>query len=44
MRFRWKPLLIGLIISPLLIPIVITAVAMYFFFAGDRAVAEPMPA
>ena len=38
MRFRWKPLLIGLIISPLLIPIVITAVAMYFLLAADRAV------
>lgn len=33
MDSRWKPLIIGLLMSPLLIPIVITAVGMYFFFA-----------
>lgn len=30
-RFRFKPLLVGLVVSPILIPIVITAVGMYFF-------------
>jgi putative spermidine/putrescine transport system permease protein len=31
-RFRLKPLIVGLLISPMIIPIVITAVAVYFFF------------
>lgn len=30
-QFRFKPLLVGLAVSPILIPIVITAVGMYFF-------------
>jgi putative spermidine/putrescine transport system permease protein len=30
-RFRFKPLVVGLVVSPILIPIVITAVGMYFF-------------
>ncbi len=30
-RFRFKPLLVGLVVSPILIPIVITAVGMYVF-------------
>lgn len=30
-KFRFKPLLVGLVVSPILIPIVITAVGMYFF-------------
>ena len=30
-KFRFKALLVGLVISPILIPIVITAVGMYFF-------------
>jgi putative spermidine/putrescine transport system permease protein len=33
-RFRGKPYVIGLLISPILIPIVITAVGMYFFFVS----------
>ena len=33
-RFRLKPYVLGLLVSPILIPIVITAVGMYFFFAG----------
>jgi putative spermidine/putrescine transport system permease protein len=33
-RFRGKPYVIGLLVSPILIPIVITAVGMYFFFAS----------
>ena len=33
MNFALKPVIIGLILSPLLIPIVITAVGMYFHFA-----------
>lgn len=33
MNFALKPAIIGLILSPLLIPIVITAVGMYFHFA-----------
>ncbi len=33
-RFRFKPLLVGLVVSPILIPIVITAVGMYFFFVS----------
>lgn len=33
MDSKLKPLIIGLLLSPLLIPIVITAVGMYFFFA-----------
>lgn len=32
--FALKPFVIGLILSPVLIPIVIVAVGMYFFFAG----------
>lgn len=31
-RFRLKPVVIGVLVSPMLIPIVITAVGMYFFF------------
>jgi putative spermidine/putrescine transport system permease protein len=31
-RFRFKPLVVALVVSPILIPIVITAVGMYFFF------------
>ena len=31
-RFRFKALVVGLMVSPILIPIVITAVGMYFFF------------
>ncbi len=31
-RFRFKAVLVALIVSPILIPIVITAVGMYFFF------------
>lgn len=34
MNSALKPLIIGLIMSPVLIPIVITAVGLYFFFAG----------
>lgn len=30
-KFRFKALLVGLVVSPILIPIVITAVGMYFF-------------
>lgn len=30
-KFRFKPVLVGLVVSPILIPIVITAVGMYFF-------------
>jgi putative spermidine/putrescine transport system permease protein len=33
-RFRAKPYVIGLLVSPILIPIVITAVGMYFFFVS----------
>lgn len=33
-RFRLKPAVIGLLVSPMLIPIVITAVGMYFFFVS----------
>ncbi len=33
MNFALKPILIGFILSPMLIPIVITAVGMYFHFA-----------
>lgn len=32
-RFRYKPLLMALLISPMIVPIVITAVAVFFFFA-----------
>jgi putative spermidine/putrescine transport system permease protein len=32
-RFALKPVLVGLIVAPIIVPIVITAVAMYFFFA-----------
>lgn len=31
--FALKPVIIGLVLAPVLVPIVITAVAMYFFFA-----------
>lgn len=31
--FRFKPLLIGLLLSPMMVPLVITALAVYFFFA-----------
>jgi putative spermidine/putrescine transport system permease protein len=31
-RSRMKPLIIGLVLSPMIVPIVITAVGMYFFF------------
>lgn len=33
-RFRFKPLIVALVVSPILIPIVITAVGMYFFFVA----------
>lgn len=32
-RFRYRTLIIGLIVSPMVVPIVISAVAFYFFFA-----------
>jgi putative spermidine/putrescine transport system permease protein len=31
-RFWLKPIIVGLLISPMIVPIVITAVAVYFFF------------
>lgn len=33
-RFRLKPLVLAVLISPMVIPIVITAVAIYFFFVS----------
>jgi putative spermidine/putrescine transport system permease protein len=32
-NFRFKPALIGFLISPMIVPVVITAVGVYFFFA-----------
>jgi putative spermidine/putrescine transport system permease protein len=32
-NFRLKPILIGFLISPMIVPVVITAVGIYFFFA-----------
>ena len=34
LQFRLKPLLMALLISPMVVPLVITALALYFFFAG----------
>lgn len=32
-EFRLKPLVVGLLLSPMMVPLVITALAVYFFFA-----------
>lgn len=34
LQFRLKPLVLGLLISPMVVPLVITALALYFFFAS----------
>ena len=34
LQFPLKPLLMALLISPMVVPLVITALALYFFFAG----------
>src|SRR5581483_5115459 len=34
--FRLKPLLIGLLISPMVLPVIITAIAIYFFYSPLR--------
>ena len=41
-NFPMRPLVMGLIISPMVVPIVITAVAMYFFYA-DIGLANTFP-
>ena len=32
-RSRWKPLVLAVLLSPMVVPVVITAVGLYFFFA-----------
>ena len=32
-RSRWKPLILAVVLSPMVVPVVITAVGLYFFFA-----------
>lgn len=34
LQFRFKPLLMAFLISPMVVPLVITALALYFFFAS----------
>jgi putative spermidine/putrescine transport system permease protein len=33
LKFRFKPLLVALLVSPMVVPLVITALGLYFFFA-----------
>lgn len=36
-QFRWKTVVYGLVLSPMIVPTIITAIGLYFFFAALKA-------